>query len=94
MATATTQVKILVPGHQPMVALLGQRDSFLKLIEAAFASDVLVRGNEITISGRPDETERLGRLFEELLILLEKGHELSESSVGHTIALIKGDSAE
>ncbi len=93
MATATTQVKILVPGHQSMVALLGQRDSFLKLIEAAFGSDILVRGNEITISGPPDETERLGSLFEELLMLLEKGHDLSESSVGQTIALIKGHGA-
>ena len=93
MATATTQVKILVPGHQSMVALLGQRDSFLKLIEAAFGSDILVCGNEITISGPPDEAERLGRLFEELLVLLEKGHDLSEGSVGQTIALIKGERA-
>jgi phosphate starvation-inducible PhoH-like protein len=93
VATATSQVKILVPGHQPMVALLGQRDSFLKLIEAAFSSDILVRGNEITISGPPDETERLGHLFEELLVLLEKGHQLSEASVDETIALIKGDEA-
>jgi len=90
VATATTKVKILVPGHQSMVALLGQRDSFLKLIEAAFGSDILVRGNEITISGPPDETERLGSLFEELLMLLEKGHDLSEASVGQSIALIKG----
>ena len=51
MAAATTQVKILVPGHQSMVALLGQQDAFLKLIEAAFSSDILVRGNEITITG-------------------------------------------
>ena len=48
MAAATTQVKILVPGHQSMVALLGQQDAFLKLIEDAFSSDILVRGNEIT----------------------------------------------
>ena len=91
VATATTQVKILVPGHQPMVALVGQRDTFLKLIESAFASDILVRGNEITISGPPDEAERVGRLFEELLLLLEQGLDLSESSVGQTIALIKGE---
>ena len=74
MATATTQVKILVPGNQSMVALLGQRDSFLKLIEAAFGSDVLVRGNEITITGPAEETERVARIFEELLELLERGH--------------------
>ena len=90
MAAATTQVKILVPGHQSMVALLGQQDVFLKLIEAAFSSDILVRGNEITITGPERESEQLARLFEELLALLEKGHQLSDSSVGQTIELIKG----
>jgi phosphate starvation-inducible PhoH-like protein len=90
VASATTQVKILIPGHQPMVALLGQQDAFLKRIEAAFDSDILVRGNEITITGPPDEAEQLARLFEELLMILEKGHALSEMSVGQTIELIKG----
>jgi phosphate starvation-inducible PhoH-like protein len=90
VAAATTQVKILVPGHQPMVALLGQQDAFLKLIEAAFSSDILVRGNEITITGPDHEAGQLATLFEELLALLEKGHQLSDSSVGQTIELIKG----
>ena len=90
MAAATTQVKILVPGHQSMVALLGQQDAFLKLIEAAFSSDILVRGNEITITGPDHEAEQLARLFEELLALLEKGLNLSDSAVGQTIELIKG----
>jgi phosphate starvation-inducible PhoH-like protein len=90
VASATTQVKILIPGHQPMVALLGQQDAFLKRIEAAFDSDILVRGNEITITGPPDEAEQLARLFEELLTLLEKGHALSDTAIGETIELIKG----
>jgi phosphate starvation-inducible PhoH-like protein len=91
VAGATTQVKILVPGNQSMVALLGQRDVFLKLVESAFDSDILVRGNEITISGPAEEAERVARIFEELLILLERGNELSDSSVGQTIALVKGE---
>ncbi len=94
VAAATTQVKILVPGHQPMVALLGQRDAFLKLIEAAFRSDVLVRGNEITISGPPEETERVARIFEELLELLERGHDLTEESVAQAIAMVSGGLSE
>jgi phosphate starvation-inducible PhoH-like protein len=90
VAAATTQVKILVPGHQSMVGLLGQRDSFLRLIEDAFRSDVLVRGNEITISGPPGENERVARIFEELLELIERGHELSEDTVRQTIAIVAG----
>jgi len=92
LAEATTQVKILVPGHQSMVALLGQRDEFLKVIEAAFSSQIVVRGNEITITGEPEEAERVALLFEELLTLLSAGQELSSITVGQTIDLMKKDS--
>jgi len=94
VASATTQVKILVPGSQSMVALLGQRDAFLKLIESAFDCRILVRGNEITVTGREAEAERVARIFEELLLLLEQGNELTDSSVGQTIALVKGGGSE
>jgi len=93
LARATTQVKILVPGDQNMVALLGQRDELLKLVEAAFDSQIVVRGNEITINGPEPEAERVGVLFEELITLLERGHELNASSVGRSIELIKGNEA-
>src|SRR5438477_3418684 len=76
-----------------MVALLGQRDELLKLVEAAFDSEIIVRGNEINISGPDDEPEKVGRLFEELITLLEQGHDLTASSVGQTIELIKGEEA-
>ncbi|MDQ4065012.1 MAG: PhoH family protein, partial [Actinomycetota bacterium] len=79
---AKTQVKILVPGHHDMVRLVGARDELLKLIEAAFDVDVLVRGNEIVLTGEPRETERVSRLFEELLELMDQGHVLTSESVG------------
>jgi phosphate starvation-inducible protein PhoH and related proteins len=90
LATATAQVKILVPGSQSMVALLGQHDSFLKLIESGFDSAILVRGNEVTISGSAEEAEAVGRVFEELLVLLERGTELSEAAVRETVAMVRG----
>src|SRR5437879_3530228 len=76
-----------------MVALLGQRDELLKLVEAAFASEIVVRGNEITITGPADEAENVGHLFEELMTLMEKGHSLTPASVGQTIELVKGGEA-
>jgi phosphate starvation-inducible PhoH-like protein len=72
-----------------MVALLGQRDELLKLVEAAFESRILVRGNEITIEGDPAEIEHVATLFEELLGLLDSGHLLTSDSVVRTIDLIK-----
>ena len=88
---AATQVKILVPGNHLMVGLLGQRDEFLRQVEVAFGrgTKILVRGNEISIDG--DEAERVGKLFEELVVLLERGHALDTANVGRTIDMVKAD---
>jgi phosphate starvation-inducible protein PhoH and related proteins len=93
MAARSTQVKILVPGSQPMVALLGQRDELLRLVESAFDSKILVRGNEITITGDEHEAEKVALLFEELLEILGQGQTLTTESVGKTIDMIKDESA-
>jgi phosphate starvation-inducible PhoH-like protein len=90
-ATPTTQVKILVPGTQSMVALVGQRDELLRVIESAFETQILVRGNEITITGEEQEAEKVALLFEELLSLLSRGQILTADSLGKTIDMIKED---
>jgi phosphate starvation-inducible PhoH-like protein len=86
-----TQVKVLVPGSHSMVSLLGTRDELLKLIEAAFESTVFVRGNEITISGEQRDAERVARLFEEMINLLEQGNSLTAETVGRSIDMVRGD---
>jgi phosphate starvation-inducible protein PhoH and related proteins len=83
-------VKILVPGNHLMVGLLGHRDEFLRLVEHAFPQTAVhVRGNEITAQG-PD-AERVGRLFEELVLLLQMGQVLEPAAVGRTIDMVKAD---
>jgi phosphate starvation-inducible PhoH-like protein len=86
---ASTQVKILVPGNHLMVGLLGQRDALLRLIESSFGAAIHVRGNEITIEG--EDAERVGRLFEELVLLLEQGHALDVANVARTIEMVKAN---
>ena len=87
----TTQVKILVPGRHDMVRLLGARDELLKLIEGAFSTTILARGNEITLSGEARETERVAKLFQELIVLLDQGHVLTTDSVGRSIDIVKAE---
>jgi phosphate starvation-inducible PhoH-like protein len=84
-------VKILVPGNHLMVSLLGQRDELLRLVESAFPVSIHVRGNEITITGEASESERVGRLFEEMVLLLEQGHTLDQANLGRTIDMLKAD---
>ena len=87
---ATTQVKISVPGNHLMADLLGQRDELLRVVESAFSGvEIHVRGNEIAIIG--DEADRVGHLFEELVLLLERGQRLEPASVVRTIDMVRAD---
>jgi phosphate starvation-inducible PhoH-like protein len=87
-----TQIKILVPGDRDMVALFGTRDELLKVIEKGFeTTNIVVRGNEITISGEANEAELVARLFEELIELLSRGHVLTTESVGRSIDMVRLD---
>ncbi|MEO1064620.1 MAG: PhoH family protein [Actinomycetota bacterium] len=73
-----------------MTSLLGRRDELLRRIEAGFdGADIHVRGNEITVRGA--EAERIGRLFRELVVLLEQGHQLDAEVVDRTIQMVKAD---
>ena len=87
----TTQVKILVPSQHDMVRLVGARDELLKLVEGAFDTRILVRGNEIVISGGAQETERVSNLFQELISMLDQDHVLTKDSVTRSIEIVKGD---
>jgi phosphate starvation-inducible PhoH-like protein len=86
-----TQLKVLVPGNDLMASLLGHRDELLKLVEEAFPVTIHVRGNEITVTGAADDADRVGRLFEELVVLLERGHALDADGLGRSIEMLKAD---
>ena len=86
----STTVNVHVPGNHLMTGLLGQRDELLLLIEDAFPeADVHVRGNEITVSG--DQAGTVGKLFEELVVLLQQGQVLEPVSVRRSIEMVKAD---
>ncbi len=89
-----TSVKVLVPGEHAMVSLLGARDELLRLVENAFSTTIHVRGNEIAISGSPEETELVATLFEELVALLDRGQHLDRAMVKQTIRMMRADEDE
>jgi len=76
-----------VPDNALLPALLGPADQLLKLIEAAFpATDILVRGNEFTITG-PDAVAA-GKLVEEQIRLLLGGHQPTPASMAQSIDMV------
>ena len=77
-----------------MVALLGSRDQLLRVIESRLDSDVHVRGNEITITGKPSDNAIAVRLFEELLELIKSGQNLTPDSVARAYGILTADTGE
>ncbi|MFQ5575128.1 MAG: PhoH family protein, partial [Terriglobia bacterium] len=87
----TGEVRLVVPGEQRMVDLLGRQDELLKIIEKEFDSHILVRGNEITISGLEPETGTVASIFRELMKLISQGQALNPESVASAIRLFRED---
>ncbi len=77
-----------------MVSLLGAGDELLRLIESAFSTSIHVRGNEIAISGSPQETDLVASLFEELVTLLDRGQHLDRAMVKQTIRMMRAEEDE
>ncbi|MFZ9563685.1 MAG: PhoH family protein [Acidimicrobiia bacterium] len=83
---------LIVPGSHLMAGLLGARDGHLRLIEGAFSgTDISARGNELAIDG-PDAAV-VARLFEELVLLLQRGEPVDDAVIKRSIAMVKQDAS-
>jgi phosphate starvation-inducible protein PhoH and related proteins len=88
------QTKITVDDPHTMVKLLGAGDEMLRLVERSVASDVHVRGNEITVTGQPADNALVERIFSELLELIRKGETLTADAVRRTVGMLADGTEE
>lgn len=70
-------------------SLFGRHDENLKLIEKEFEVKVFARGENLSIEGNKKSVEVAGRLVEELLELVRKGHHLTHHEITYSIKAIK-----
>ena len=85
----TASVKINVPGNELMVGLLGERDRYVRAVEDAFDASVHVRGNEISVDGV--EAREAAEVFDELVLILQRGQYLEPAAVLRAIQMVKSD---
>ncbi|WP_345186139.1 PhoH family protein [Microbacterium panaciterrae] len=73
-----------------MVQLLGPQDRLLRMLEKEHpAVDVLVRGNEVTLTGEPDAVRSAHKLVDELIELTRSGHALAPSDVSQSARMLE-----
>ena len=75
-----------------MVQLLGPQDRLLRVVEREHPGvDVLVRGNEITLTGEPAAVAAARTLVDELLTMAKAGHDLGPSEVVSSNRMLQSD---
>jgi|TARA_B100001079_G_C16375651_1_gene499574 phosphate starvation-inducible PhoH-like protein len=85
-----TTVKLSVPGNGLMSVLVGEHDELLRQVEEAFPNaGIHVRGNQITIDGEQADVVR--RVFDELVLLLERGLPVDSLTLERAIDMVQAD---
>ena len=87
---AETTVTLDVPGNDLMSGLVGERDQLLRRVEKAFPDAVIhVRGNQISVDG--PGADLVGKVFSELVMLLERGLSVDDRTLDRAIDMVRSD---
>jgi phosphate starvation-inducible PhoH-like protein len=70
-----------------MVSILGARDEFLRVLERDLGAQIHVRGNEITLTGSPEDVRLAAEVLTELITIVRTGQGLSVDAVARVVAM-------
>jgi phosphate starvation-inducible PhoH-like protein len=91
---APTQHPVTVPQSINMVSLLGPGDEHLRLMEKAFDADIHVRGNQVTLTGKPEDVALAERVIDELVTIIRTGQGVTPETVERVIGMLQAESSE
>jgi len=78
---AVSEATIPLPSGADAVAVLGQHDALLEVVEKELGASVTVRGGALVIRGTPDEVDAAVRVFDQLLALARSGQSVTPADV-------------
>jgi len=73
--------------------LFGPRDGHLAVVDRRFPGAVVVRGDDIILSGSHDQIERLTGFFREIIDIARRGRALSEQDISYILDKSNGGGA-
>ncbi|MBQ6649768.1 MAG: PhoH family protein [Atopobiaceae bacterium] len=86
-----TQVRLTIPDSVDLTRLMGPADSLLRRIEGAFDAIITVRGNQVGVSGSPDEVDRVTSVFSRLIRMVSAGEIPTTSDVDLLVDQVSHD---
>jgi phosphate starvation-inducible PhoH-like protein len=84
---AEKTVKLQIGDNAQAMAILGEHDAHLKMLEETLSARIVARGDEISVSGRPEEVEEAVNAFSHLLALAAAGQAISPASVNYALSI-------
>jgi phosphate starvation-inducible PhoH-like protein len=92
VTASDTAVERIYADGVAMVQLLGPQDRLLRMLEKEHRDvQVLVRGNEITLTGTADAVAKAKSLVDELMTMTKAGHDLAPSDVTSSARMLRND---
>lgn len=83
---------VVVPTSIAMVSLVGSGDELIRVVENNYPDvDVLVRGNEIALSGPDKQVRQIENLIAELIMVLRTGQGLNPDAIQRAINMLRSD---
>lgn len=79
-------VKLKMNDNGQAMAVLGQHDAHLQMLEDTLKAKIVVRGDEITLSGEPADVQEAANVFDHLLALAAAGQTITPASVNYALA--------
>jgi phosphate starvation-inducible PhoH-like protein len=88
--TPASEDRLRVPSNHLMLELVGEHDAHLRVLETAYPDvRIVVRGNEILISGDSARAAEVRTVAEELLIVVQEGQGLDADRVDRVIQMVR-----
>ncbi len=71
--------------------LAGSEDSVLRTLRSRLGADFHLRGNVLTLEGEPNDVQQAATVVDELVELIEQGHEIAEGTIDAVTGVLAAD---
>lgn len=92
--TLLKELKITIGSNGQVQNLLGHRDENLRLLEKNLKAHILVRGDEVNLSGTDQDVEKASQVFHYLLTLVQAGVDITPSSINYALSTTGSNQAK
>jgi len=87
-------INVQLKNSNEAIALIGNADANLKVIEQELGVSIITRGETVYVSGDLEHVEIVGSIIEALLYVIRKGINISQRDVTHAIQMAKKGTLE